>query len=192
VLDGSDAWPIRDESYESSSDAGAVAVARFRDDDAFVTRRTLVAHFDVTRIPMLNVYFDVQDVVLTATTVRDAFGVWTLEEGIVAGRAPVNDLIRVIPEIAAKNFDATLCTDNTLNYEPVKSFICTVGDLPASADAPATDLCSHASIGVAFETRPASLGPTVPTPQRTIVCPPETDPANDTCETPPVRAARDL
>jgi hypothetical protein len=185
LFDGSDAWPIRNDSFEDPTASTGDAVAVFRDDNAFVTRRTLVAHFDSTEIPLLNVYFDVSDVVLTATTVRDPTGVWTLTDGVLSGHSPVNDLLRVIPEIAAKNFDATLCTDDAVNYPILKSFVCTAGDLPERPDGPATAPCTQTSVGVAFDTRPASLGPAVPPSPRTVGCPPETDPANETCDSPP-------
>lgn len=185
AFDASDAWPILSTTVaDATAKSAGETVSKDRDDSAYVTRNRLVAHFDHVVIPLRNSYFDTYDVVLTGELRRDiTTKVWSIENGTFAGHAHVDDLLAVIPEIAHRIFGATLCTDNTLNYAPVKRYICSSADMPASR---AGGACTETSFGIGFTTAPASLGALVLPPPPIEVCLPTTSPANDSCSVPVV------
>jgi hypothetical protein len=183
AFDASDSWPILSTTVaDATVKSAADTVSKDRDESAYVTRNLLVAHFDHVVIPLRNSYFDTYDVVLTGELRRDiATKVWSIENGTFAGHAHVDDLLAVIPEIAHTIFGATLCTDNTLNYAPVKRYICNSADMPAT---PAGGPCTETSFGIGFTTAPASLGAVVAPPPPSDVCPRATSPASDSCSIP--------
>ena len=187
ALEESDQWTVLSSSVADPTATDAANTnSIYRDANAFVTRGSLVAHFARTMIPLADVYFEVNDVTLTATVVRDAATEqWLLMDGILSGWAETNSLLQVVANVGYSISGVMLCTDNTANYPAVKAFICSSSDLSANPDdvnAP----CTRTSVGARFSARPATLGVLAEPVQTASLCPPETDPALDDCAEPPV------
>jgi hypothetical protein len=183
---GADAWPVLASTLaDPEASTGAATVSHFRDPNAFVTQRVLVARFERVQIPLLDVYFNVQDLVLTGRlNPVIGTGEWRLEDGILTGWTTSQELLRVIPLIAESSFGVSLCTDNAANYPTVKRFICAAADLAEDGSTDGSALCLRHSVGARFEAAPGALGAPIAAPPQEGRCPPETDPANDTCAAP--------
>lgn len=187
AFDATDHWPILWTSViDGTASSAAATVSVHRDTHAFVTKNTLVAHFDHVQVPIGNVYFNVADVVLTGKVGRSNVNDdWRLDDAAFAGHGSTDDLLGVIPEIAFKLFGVSLCTDNQANYPTVKRYICESADFPGASGAPRDTPCVGSSVGAALVTAPASLGALVPPEPRPNLCTPMTDPRNESCATPP-------
>jgi hypothetical protein len=182
-FDSSDRWPVLSTSVVDPSIANpSDRVSTYRDSHAFVTKTTLVAHFDRVSIPLSNVYFDVLGVTLTAA-LRRGGGVWTLNDVVLSGASTTNSLLRVVPHIGYLLFGISFCTDNKANYPKVKRFLCESADLPATLGDPSS-VCTVTSLSAHIETSAASLGPIVAPPPIPTPGPPKTDPRNDSCDIP--------
>jgi hypothetical protein len=88
-----------------------------------------------------------------------------------------------VPLATRSAVNVSLCTDDALNYKLAKTILCETADLPAKEGDPRSP-CAFASLGVNFQSSPASLGPVVDVAPFASPCPPETDPANDHCSIP--------
>lgn len=185
AFDTTDRWPIFSDTVQNPNVATAAdAVSLYRDSNAFVSKRELVAHFDAAQIPMRGVFFDVTDVSLTGDLDRDAVsGEWTIDNAVVEARGSTDGLLSLVPDIAWTLFGVTICTDDQANYPKIKRYVCGAADLPDVKGAPATTPCTGSSVGASIKAAPASLGSLVPRPVRTT-CAPTTDPKTDTCAVP--------
>ena len=77
--------------------------------------------------------------------------------------------------------DMPICKDNPL-YGPIKSVLCNFPDITSSVTGAAAP-CDALSFGMGFEAEAAQLGIVVePDPDTGPTCPPEQDPAGDTCD----------
>ncbi|HVW26078.1 MAG TPA: hypothetical protein VHC69_11965 [Polyangiaceae bacterium] len=179
-FDGSDQWPLVRATL-APSDGGDLVETTQRDDAAFVIEGTLVAHFDELRLPMHNVYLDVSKVVLTAHLTFDKKAGWTLRDGTMASRLETKSLLAFAPLATVSAVNVALCKNDALNYAFVKKILCESADLPA-IDGDPNSACAYTSLGMGFQTSPASLGRVVDVAQPVDPCPPDADPAMDTCE----------
>lgn len=186
AFDTTDRWPVFADTVANGSAATAGAtVSHYRDANAFVSLRRLVAHFDQGEIPMRGVFFAVTNVSLTGDLQRDPVtGVWALENGVVEARGSTDVLMSLIPEIASKVFGVSICTDDQSNYPRIKRYVCSSADLPEVIGSPTSAPCTGSSVGMSIVTAPASLGNLVPRPPRASPCSPATDPRQDTCAVP--------
>lgn len=186
AFDTTDRWPIFSDTVQNPSAAtGADTVSLYRDANAFVSKRQLVAHMDSAQMPMRGVFFDVTDIWLTGDLVRDTVsGQWTIENGVIEARGSVDELLSLVPDIASRVFGVTICTDDQANYPKIKRYVCGSADLPQVKGAPATSPCTGSSVGLSINTSSASLGNLVPRPQRTSPCTQATDPQYDKCIVP--------
>jgi len=175
LFDGSDAFPVN-AADELAVDGGASEAAagerisRFRDENAYVSRRILVAHFPRVLAPLANVYFEVQDVQLTGMPARNTqTGLWTLTEGVFSARAELVTLMEVVPETAYVTSGIALCPGDP-NFGLVKQMICSGADALFQGT-PGPDVeCDGVSVGMSFESAPAMLGPAVDVPPKPALC----------------------
>jgi hypothetical protein len=179
-FDASDQWPIARETLVDKD--GDSIESTQRDDAAFVIGNQLVANFDTLKLPMHNVYVDVSKATLTGDLHHDlATGQWTLMNGTLVGRIETKSLLAFAPLATITVVHVALCKDDPLNYDKVKRFMCQSADLPA-IDGDPKSACTFTSFGMNFQTSPASLGPVVDVAPLPDPCPPNYDPAKDTCE----------
>jgi hypothetical protein len=147
-----------------------------------VNQSRLVAHFPEVRLPLIGVYFDVYDVVVTAKLVRDRQAqLDTISDGIVAGHAAVAQIWEHMPEITQSWASIAVCTDNEIQAG-LKKLFCVAADMRSTPD---RKTCDHASLGIGFQTQPAKLGELRPYPSRPKLCPPETDTLGGSCDDAP-------
>lgn len=178
AFDATDHWPVVRDTLEAG---GALPLeSTQRDDDAFVMGSTLVAHFDTVRLPMRGVYIQAVDIVLTGRPHIDPIDGWTIQDGTIAGKVHSDALLAFIPLATRAVVNVSLCTNDDLNYKLAKSLLCQAADLPEKDGDPKTP-CTYASIGLNFQSSPASLGGVVDPAPLENPCPPETDPAMDHC-----------
>jgi hypothetical protein len=179
-FDETDHWPlVRETLLDPDGDAPESSQ---RDDSAFVIGGQLVASFDKLRLPMHNVFVDVSKATLTGDLARDKnTGRWTLQNGTLAARLETRTLLAFAPLATILQAGVALCKDDALNYDKVKRFMCQSADLPAVDGDPKSD-CMYTSLGIHFQTSPASLGPLVDVSPLPDPCPPGLDPAQDTCD----------
>jgi hypothetical protein len=159
-----------------------VDAPRYVDRSAYVTDGTLVAN-----LPELAIAIDsdtqLVEVHLTAAFITgrpalDDAGRWRIDDGLFAGRWKIND---VLPAIAAMLADPkTVCTDDVL-YKTVKDGVCAYPDIASKLGGISTP-CDALSTGIAFEAEQALLGEVHVGNPKPPGCPPETDPANDSCD----------
>jgi hypothetical protein len=181
-FDASDHWPVVRASLEA--DGASPLESTQRDDDAFVIDNTLVAHFDMLQLPMHNVYVEAMQVAFTASLHYSAASGWTVRDGTLAGKIRTDFLLGFVPLATRSAVNVSLCTDDALNYKLAKTLLCQTADLPAEKGNRKSP-CAFASVGVNFQSSPASLGPVVDVLPQPSPCPPLTDPANDHCSLDP-------
>jgi hypothetical protein len=105
---------------------------------------------------------------------------WTVRDGTLAGKIRTDFLLGFVPLATRSAVNVSLCTDDALNYEMTKKILCQSADLPETEGDPRSP-CAFASLGMNFESSPASLGAIVDVAPLESPCPPETDPAGDHC-----------
>ncbi len=179
-FDESDHWPlVRDTLLDPD---GGPPESSQRDDSAFVIGGQLVASFDKLRLPMHNFFVDVSKATLTGDFSFDRkTSQWTLQNGTLAARLETRSLLAFAPLATIAQTGVALCKDDALNYDKVKRFMCQSADLPAIDGDPTSD-CTYTSLGMHFQTSPASLGPPVDVASIPDPCPPGNDPAQDHCD----------
>jgi hypothetical protein len=179
-FDESDHWPLVSDTLLDPSAAAPESAQR--DESAFVINGQLVANFDTLKLPMHNIFLDVSKATLTGDLDRDnQTGRWTLEHGTLVARLATNSLLAFAPLATITQVGVALCKDDALNYDKVKRFMCQSSDLPAIDGDPKSN-CAYTSFGMNFQTSPASLGRVVNAAPVADPCPPDQDPAKDTCD----------
>jgi hypothetical protein len=108
----------------------------------------------------------------------DNFG-WRLVDSVIAGRWRTDDVFKSLGTYA---FDgAAFCDDGSFTYSTFKKAICGYVDI-ASTLGGVTAECDSISFGMSVQTFPAKLGPLYSPDNTLSACPPEQDPALDSCE----------
>ena len=186
AFDGTDEFPVA--ASELGPSDGMTLRAAARDANAYVTQRTLVAKLDRVLIPMANVYFEVVDVVVTGDLVRDAgTEQWTIEHGVVSGKARERTLIDVVPAIGFSISAVALCPTDP-NFFGVKEVICAGADILFDGSSDPAAVCDGMSVGIAFETAPARVGEPAELPDPAQPCPTTVSPSERTCSAPPPKS----
>jgi hypothetical protein len=155
----------------------------YRDDEAYVTDFRVVANLPNAGL-VVNTGDTLTPIKLVAGAVSGRLeqvgGAWAMREGLITGRWRLTDVFAAIGTFTSGG-DA-LCTDNAV-YPLLKNGICQFPDIASELGGPTTP-CDSLSLGMAFDSEPAELGIVIEAGPATVMpCPPETDPANDSCET---------
>jgi hypothetical protein len=186
---GNDSWPIASTSLEPSMGAGGGCSApgydleapRHLDEDAYVNGGVLVATLDDLAFFIRNGN-GLAEVHLVAATMSGRLeqGVngWVLEDGVLSGRWPLEELRRAFVALAPAG--SSLCTDSSL-YKNLRNAVCSYPDIGSMLSGPTTP-CDAVSFGLSFRAAPALLGSVLEHVATPSMCPPETDPAADSCE----------
>jgi hypothetical protein len=176
--DGSDVFDVSDESADQAD--GSPDVARFVDAHAYVAGYRLVAHFDMgPRLNLVNVPFRVTDALLVGEINMQLDK--GLKKATIAGHIDVHEMFTEMPALT-KTFVGDLgvvCMD-TPTYDKTKGWYCGHADALSGGVA-----CNLLSFGVAIDTHEVKIGNVVAAPKHLGLCPAATDPAADSCDTPP-------
>jgi hypothetical protein len=126
----------------------------------YVARGKLVASLDIT--------LDLSDsfsIALTGSTMQADVsltgngGKPTITGGVLAGRWPVSDVLRVAGRVQLEDGGSRVC-ENPLAYATIKDIACQEADLVADRNRDKTGAaCDSLSAAIVFEAAPASLGP---------------------------------
>lgn len=199
IWDGTDRWPIASDSVlDIAPDAGdqnPLHYPRYSDPKAFVTNHILVASLPTISI-RLNVALAAG---LNATIQMNLTGSgivgeiyettvngekrYALRNGTLAGRWAAHDLLGSVGQFEDPTRPAAhvpICTDNPALYCIFKGILCSFADISATGTSRTAD-CDALSIGVNFESVPATIGDVYIVKPYTARCPPQYDPANDIC-----------
>ena len=182
--DGTDAWPIRTTSLVVPGDGVSWDLDKpvYFDDRAYVRDGVLVASVSTAKIHINADYvLEFTGGLLTAKVVNKD-GAWVLEDGLVAGRWPLQNILSQISRTQDPVFNLPICTNSPV-YPQVKKMICSFADICSGVGTPTTP-CNAVSAGLRFSTAPARLGPIVETGPPSVYCAPEVDPAQDSCGAP--------
>lgn len=106
-------------------------------------------------------------------------GGWFLNDAILAGRWKVTELFKTLSTLVAG--DKPLCTDHQI-YSMVKTAVCGYPDISSEIGGQAKP-CDAVSFGMKLQAEPAKFGTILKSVEQIAECPPETEPANDDCET---------
>lgn len=156
---------------------------RFVDEQAYVTDHYVVANLPDVAIVLSG------DESATSFTLTAGFltgrleqqgspSRWVIRDGLLVGRWALTEVFRTLSSLASGG--EQICTDHIL-YPLVKNAVCKFPDIASSLGGPTTP-CDAISFGMAFEADPAELGIVYIPAGVPTVCPPETDPANDSCD----------
>ena len=160
--DGTDRW--------TRDDAKNTERGRF-DLNAYVSGGVLVANIGTT-IQIGQLVFPLSDAIISAKLVKRPNGVYALEEGILAGRLRVDELLRsfeVIPSSLGPG--KFLCDPNDPQFPGLRDTLCTARDLPADPSLDGADTpCTGLSLALRFTADPAALGELVKAPGRPRPC----------------------
>ena len=183
--DGTDEWPIRSTSLQDPGDGGTWDVDKplYSDEFAYVNGGVLVASVSQGTMQVdENFAIEFTGAFLTARIVKGAGDQWSLEDGVLATRWRLANMLAQLSNVDDPLFGSPVCTDNAM-YATAKAKICGYADMYAGVGTPTTP-CDSLSLAMRFDATPARLGEVVvssPNPPR---CDPAVDPANDSCDTP--------
>lgn len=177
--DGNDVWPV---SADSLADGVTLELPKYTDTKAYVTDGVLVGTLPEVHINLSGNNGSV-GLRLTAGTVlgklEEVNGRFKISEGMVAARWKAADVFKIISSITAG--DTPLCADGSFTYEQFKELVCGHIDIASTLGGSTTE-CDALSFGMAFATEPVLLGSPYMPEQEMPNCPPDQDPANDTCD----------
>ncbi|UQA62193.1 hypothetical protein [Polyangium aurulentum] len=163
VWDGTDAWPVDDQSVNAMDVESPVLV----DTAAYVRGGELVARLSSLRLPfrgeMMQLPVTVTSVVLSAKIDTLADGGYALHEGTLGAIWRLPDVFVALADLRY-NVSDKLCRDD-FAYSPVKHIFCDSTDIHSGgppADGAEMPQCDAVSFGMRFETEPAQLGALVP------------------------------
>jgi hypothetical protein len=175
-FDGTDVWPLASDDLDAPGDMGE-PMSLYRDRAAYVSNYQLVAHFPKVRIPITNIYFDINQAIVTADIVSRAIEGTKLEHGILAGVVSSSTFIEVLPLTTEAITGSSLCKDNSL-YPSIKQFVCISADMQLE---PGARECDGSSTAITFDTAAVTLGAEAPIVVPPSACTPENSPRGDTC-----------
>jgi hypothetical protein len=163
-------------------DGGDAIVARFADDHAYVAGYQLVAHLEGGAMKLANTIFVLTDAVLSAH-LQPVGGARFAMQGLLAGHSRTDDLLSILPQLTKTFPGFPVCEGNDV-YRQLKTWLCGHADSLSSGDSPGGP-CTAMSFGVRFDTAFVDLGGVASPPDGGPLCEAGTDPASDTCLTPP-------
>lgn len=180
--DGHDQWQIGSLWLVPSDGVPKFSLDRpkYRDDHAYVTNGVLVAKWPFI---LTGIFFGQKNtsygIVVTARIERVGEG-WALRGGVLSSRVKIADQLLQAPSL--RDPENPWCTDDP-EYPAYKEFWCAQVDIRAEGDDPAFP-CDAISSSTMFEEESAEFSGVAELPALSQ-CPPETDPATDTCDTVP-------
>jgi hypothetical protein len=171
--DGTDVWDVLEPwvRVTAGSDGGPVYDAMqpaFVDDHAYVNDGVLVARWDSL---VVGAGDHLQGAMMQARVVPSG-DAWSLENATIAGRLRIDDVL----------MSGTTCTDAP-TYPELKRLACGVADINFEGSDKRVAPCDAASWAWQFRADPAKLGVVTTGTTPVPLCPPETSPANDHCNT---------
>jgi hypothetical protein len=186
--DGTDLWTL-DNAFVVAPDASPPLPNHF-DGNAYVSGGTLVMHVN---FPLSlgtsgtgSLSIDLTSGVLTGTVVPEG-GAYHLQNGVIAGRWNVSDLLGALQslDLTFGGSSQALCR-GTSTYSFIKQQICSHADIMTDPTADKTGAtCDALSVGFAFTADPALMGDVVSPGVKTSVCGDGGDfDAADNCATP--------
>jgi hypothetical protein len=105
-------------------------------------------------------------------------GAWYLRDGLFTGRWRLTEFFRLLGTITSNN--QPICTDTT-EYLLAKNAICLFPDIASTLGGPTTP-CDSLSFAMKIEAEPAMIGSVLAQDAQSSLCPPDKNPAFDTCE----------
>lgn len=160
---GSDEWQADPASLVF---VGRPLVAKFNTPRGYVAGGRLVAELTyavplVADLPKGGPAFSLRfEGGVLAGKLEEVGGLWTLEDGMMAGRWPTRDVLRVMGLAADPANEAQRICDNLSSYGSLKQLICNYADLSIKQDVqPAVGHCDAISMGIGFRATSALLGP---------------------------------
>lgn len=179
VWNGNDAWGV---SVQSVSD-GDLEQPLYPSAGAYVSQGTLVAALPSVLMKLGGeedtITLHLTGGVLTGHLVSGPGG-WTMTGGVLAARWKDKDLFEALSSYRDGN-GKPICTDSAISYATAKTTLCKGLDILADPSGARSLPCDALSIGLGFTAQPAKLGAIEATAMPTPGCPPETDPATDSC-----------
>jgi len=176
-------WMVDSESAFEADGAEAVG-STMVDGKAYVVDHMLVAHFDRIVINMRETPVEIAGAWVTGRLDKDSqTGEWSLKAGVMAGRMPSFALLGLLPPMINKILKVPVCTDSEV-YSATKTMLCGYVDILRSGTPNPESECDAASIGIGMTAGPGVIGG-VAVRNDPALCPPATDPRQDTCHTPP-------
>jgi hypothetical protein len=190
--DGTDQWTI-DSAFVVSPDASTLLPNHF-DANAYVSGGVLVMHVN---FPISlgtsgtgSLSIALTSGILTGNIVpgTSVGGPYRLQNGLIAGRWNVSDLLGALQtlDVTFGGSTAALCR-GTATYDFIKQQICQHADIMTDPTLDQTGAtCNALSVGFAFTSDPAELGPVVNPGVKAAVCGDggDVDAAPDDCTTP--------
>jgi hypothetical protein len=169
---GTDVWDVLEPwvRVNPGSDGGQANDAQqpaFVDDHAYVNAGLLVARWDSL---VVGAGDHLQGALMQARVVPSG-DAWSLANATIAGRLRIDDVL----------ISGNLCTDAPM-YQALKQLACSFADINYEGSDSEISPCDAASWAWQFRADPAKLG-VVAGVMPVQLCPPETSPANDHCDT---------
>jgi hypothetical protein len=120
-------------------------------------------------------------VVATLVPPDDAQPYWHIESGTLAARWRAKDILGQLRRVNDPLSKQPLCTDNQF-YPNVKAEICKYADISSGVQTQPNIPCDALSLALRFKATQVKLGGLVEVGPPDVLCPPATDPANDSCD----------
>ncbi|MCU0659227.1 MAG: hypothetical protein MUF64_29405 [Polyangiaceae bacterium] len=179
--DGEDAWPVLDTGYVDNAQSSPLR-EKYVDKNAYVRGYVLVATIPGGEVNAngFGVALTAPIMVATLQKPTEARPFWSVDSGTVAARWDSRDVLKLLGRYQDPLAKEPLCTDNPF-YGNIKAEICKFADIPLGVQVQPNVPCSALSIALRFTATEAKLGPINPAEVPPQQCPPETDPAQDSC-----------
>ncbi len=191
LWNGVEPWPVVPTAFEEvtvpiyddagmPTDAGMqVTVPKYVDNDAYVTNELLVFSLPNSVLAASNgqtrLAMNLTDGTVMARIDKQPTGIF-LRDGVVAGRMKQEDLFRMVGDFRDHN-GMPFCTDNPF-WPTTKDAFCRGLDIQTGFAVP-NKRCDAVSVGLGFESEPATIGPVEEAMPSAINCDMGLDPVSN-------------
>jgi hypothetical protein len=178
--DGTDTWPVTASSVMNGDITKPVYVSM----GAYVSNHVLVAA--LTTVPLTISGSTMQTITITLSegvftgTLSGVGNNWEVTDGILAARWAQEDIFGALSSYR-NGMGQPFCTNVPLVYSTAKTAVCNGLDILKDGAGAKSLPCDALSMGIGFKAQSALIGSVITPPPPTPGCPPQFDPANDSC-----------
>jgi hypothetical protein len=164
---GDDEWQVDEGSIIGRTD---VFVPRYSTANAYVVDNVFYAQADfpfglVPGVGLPTVVIQLRGSIVSGTLRRDANGVFTVDDGTIAGRLSGHDFLDLAKNLPDPSIDTPprpLLCQKPQSYEFIRTFVCSKADILDRSGGSATDPCNALSFALPFRAISAKLGKASP------------------------------
>lgn len=175
---GQDVWPVQSKSFEADGISPTIV-----DKNAYVRGNVLVATLPGGELHGEDISITMTAPVLIGTLIPpDAnSNYWRIDDGMLAARWDAKNILALLGRRTDPFTKKPLCTDSQI-YTNIKAMVCQFADISLGVQAQPNVPCNALSLAMKLTAVESKIGEHLDVVIPQNLCPPETDPAKDSCD----------